>query len=496
LVVEPNLIPGFEILGRLASGGIAQVFRARRQSDGLEVALKVTSLAELDPEFRPVERFLREGSILERLNHPTLPRLHGYGVTTEAFGWMALELVKGRPLAQYRGVPIIELLPIFTQVAEALQVVAQEGVVHRDVAPDNVLVEERGARRQARLIDFGAAKDLFASGEAGSLTRHGAFLGKLAYASPEQLIGPPKGEQLDFRSDIYSLGMTMYELLSGRRAIEKETLTDVVDAHVRGVYAPLVIPEERGGPAPRLVALTLRMIARRREDRPASWEEVLAELWRAREEVSPLSDALARKRAAVLEAGGALPAEPQPVPRGGLAREELVGRVVLWIGGFAFLVTVAFAIWYVRAHRPARVAVEAVVPPPTAAAAPAVAPPPPTAVTHRPPAPEATLPPARVRAPAARPAARSGPARAASAPEEPRGVLEVAPFPGGELEEVRNESGRVVGARHPLPARLTLPPGRYRLRLASRSMDCVRTLDVVVEAGRTASVRESCIEVK
>ncbi|HKC25852.1 MAG TPA: serine/threonine-protein kinase, partial [Thermoanaerobaculia bacterium] len=359
MAVDPRLIPGFEIVGRLASGGVAQVFRARRESDDVLVALKVTSLGQIDPEFHPIERFVREARLLERINHPALPHLHGYGVTPDGLGWMALELVQGRPLSEYRGRPADELVPIFIQVAEALQTVAQEGIVHRDVAPDNVLVEERGARRQARLIDFGAAKDLIA-GDVGALTRHGAFLGKLAYASPEQLVGAPKGESLDFRSDIYSLGMTMYELLAGRPAVEAQGLSEIVDAHLKGGFAPLVVPPERGGPAARLVQLVGRMTARRREDRPTSWEEVLAELWRSREEVSPLAGALAKKRS---DAGLAPepPPPPPPLPPGpeevaAVAREVVIGRIVLVVGGLAFFGALAFAIVYVRSQRPAVVA--------------------------------------------------------------------------------------------------------------------------------------------
>jgi serine/threonine-protein kinase len=496
LAVDPHLIPGFEILGRLASGGVAQVFRARRQSDGLVVALKVTSLADMDPEFRPVERFTREGEILERLNHPALPRIYGFGVTDEQLGWMALELVTGSPLADYRARHAAELLPIFIQIAEALQTVAQEGIVHRDVAPDNVLVEERGARRQARLIDFGAAKDLLA-GDAGALTRHGAFLGKLAYASPEQLVGAPPGEQLDFRSDIYSLGMTMYELLTGRPPIAEQGLTQIVDAHLKGRFEPISVPPESGGPATRLVALVTRMTARRRDDRPGSWEEVLAELWRSREEVSPLADALARKRSDA----GLAPEPPRPPsvyvsPETGraLSREVLVGRIVLAIGATAFLGSLTFALVYVLRHRPRRV-VETVHTEvaPAATRAPVVAAPSPGPSSAPPtrPAPRATTRPK----PTARPTAVKPTPRAAPAAEA-KGTLDVTLLPSGDLEEVTEESGRVVASRQKLPLKLDVPAGRYRVRISSAALECVKAVNVLVRPGRTTVVRETCVEIK
>ena len=99
--VRPNLVGGYTILERLGRGGLSGVFRALRDSDGLEVALKITSLADLDPEFRPQERFEREAELLGRLSHAALPRFHDWGVTLDGYGWLAMELVRGVPLSQF-----------------------------------------------------------------------------------------------------------------------------------------------------------------------------------------------------------------------------------------------------------------------------------------------------------------------------------------------------------------------------------------------------------
>lgn len=515
MVLDPHLIPGFEILGRLASGGVAEVFRARRERDGLEVALKVMSLADIDPEFHPAERFHREGELLERLNHSSLPRLYEHGVTEGELGWLALELVRGRPLSEYAGAPVIDVIPLFIQIAEGLQAVAQEGIVHRDISPDNVLVEERHGRLHARLIDFGIAKDLLAGGSNGDLTRHGAFIGKLAYASPEQLMGLPRGETLDFRSDLYSAGMTFYEVLSGRRAIEGENLPELVDAHMKASFPPLVLSSGSGVAAPRLVALVSRMIARHREQRPQSWEQVLAELWRAREEVSPLAETLARKRAERpgSEAIERADAESMTAPvRARLSREALTGRIVLWAGAFAFAGSVLFAFWFLRRDRVRASTSEIALPrqttlstqPPSKSVeptrpAPPTPPPPPT---HSPKqtAPERTRVTSAV--PASRPSPRGGTRdrvtqATASVPKPPgRGILELALSPAGELDELRDEAGRSAGSRQPLPARLELAPGRYTVRLVARGLDCARSVSVIVKAGRTTAVNENCIEVK
>lgn len=504
MVQNSGLIPGFEILERLGSGGVAAVFRARRLSDSQEVALKVTSLGDLDPEFRPVERFQREGQLLSRLNHPTLPRVFGYGVTDENLGWLALELVKGEPLSSFAGRPVAELLPIFVKVAECLEAITQEGIVHRDISPDNILVEDRFGRPHPRLIDFGVAKDLFAEGEDGNLTRHGAFLGKLVYASPEQLLGLPKGQTIDFRSDVYSLGLVFHELLTGEPPIKGESLPAIMDAHLKGFLPPIVLPPERGGPALRLVQLVARMTAKRRDDRPASWEEVLAELWRSREEVSPLAATLARRRIAPSPddtSGGARPARPEPEPLRGEAASPLrrvtLGQVVLAIGAVAFACAVAFAIFVVRAQMARRAALAggtapvetpapaaaSPVPAPTAPASPASA----AAAPTRRPGPTATRGAAHATP---TPSARPAPVGAAN------GVLEVSLLPSGELVEVTDSVGTPLVGRRSLPSRLELPPGRYKVRVASAALDCERSVTVTLRAGRTTTVRESCIEVK
>ena len=478
VISRPNLVPGFTIVEHLGSGGLSGVFRALRDVDGLEVALKVTSLADLDPEFRPQERFEREAELLARLSHPALPRLHDWGVTLEGYGWLALELVRGVPLSHFALRPAWELIPILIPVAEALAAVARAGIVHRDVAPDNVLVSAEDGRFSPKLIDFGVAKDLFASEGAGDLTQHGAFLGKLVYAPPEQLLGLPKGQTLDFRADVYSFGLTAWELFSGRPAVSGTNLPDVINAHLARSWPKLAVPHDRGGPAPRLVDLVERMTARRREDRPSSWEEIVAALWQALDEVRPVARELAERRAELSPFGDVPPPEavhdtngasaPFPeagVPRGEVApslepaarllsRELLLGRVVLLFGIAAFVGALAFALHVVVS-----------------------APEPPA---------ESGL-------------AASGPPAAAARPERPEGGgasgrLLVALVPGGVLEEVVDAAGRRVAGPEPLPAQLDLPAGRYRARLAHSSSGCSMTVTFEVRPGATTRVLESCLD--
>ena len=479
MIVRPNLIPGYTIVERLGTGGLSGVFRALRDGDGLEVALKVTSLADLDPEFRPQERFEREAELLARLSHPSLPRFHDWGVTLEGFGWIALELVRGVPLSHFALRPAWELIPILIPVAEALAAVARAGIVHRDVAPDNVLVAAEGGRFVPKLIDFGVAKDLFAADAAG-LTQHGAFLGKLLYAPPEQLLGLPKGQTLDFRADVYSFGLMTWELFSGRPAISASTLPDVVKAHLAHAWPKLAIPTARGGPAPRLVALIEKMTSRRREDRPSSWEEIVAALWQALDEARPVARELAEKRAELAPFGDAPPRDAAHDTNGGdapfpeadaprveevpslepaaqlLSRELLFGRIVPLLGVAAFVGALAFAL---------HVVVSAPEPPSAVGA-----PPPPSASVSEPPAP-----------------ARSG-------SEPPTGRLLVALVPEGFLEEVTGLSGHRVAGPEPLPAALTLPAGSYRGVLSHAAGGCAITVTFEIRPGKTTRVLESCLD--
>lgn len=455
--VRPNLVGGYTIVERLGRGGLSGVFRALRDSDGLEVALKITSLADLDPEFRPQERFEREAELLARLSHPALPRFHDWGVTLDGYGWLAIELVRGVPLSQFALRPAWELIPILIPVAEALAAVARAGIVHRDVAPDNVLVALENGRFAPKVIDFGVAKDLLVSAAAGHLTQHGAFLGKLTYAPPEQLLGLPKGQSLDFRADVYSFGLTVWELFAGRTAVSGQTLPEVVNAHLARSWPPLSIPAARGGPAPTLVDLVERMTARRREDRPGSWEEIVATLWKALDEVRPVEQELAEKRAAVAPAGAeAVPAGEKSVapalePAARLlSRELLLGRAVLLFGIAAFVGALAFAV-HVVVSAPA---------PPAASSLQAAA------ARRLPPAP---------------------------APNEP-GRLLVALVPGGVLEELVDASGRAVPVSPELPADLALPAGRYRARLAHAASGCAMTVSFDIRPGETTRVLESCAE--
>jgi len=204
----------YELIRLLGAGGMAEVWLARR-ADGAftrEVALKLPMLTRLQAGLEA--RFARERDILASLEHPHIARLYDAGVGAEGLPYLSMEYVQGEPLTDWcdahrLGIP--ERLRLFLQVLEAVQYAHEKHVIHRDLKPSNILVTESG---QARLLDFGVARLLEA--EKTDQTELTSVYGRALtpdYASPELLRGDP----IDARSDLYSLGVLLYELLSGTR---------------------------------------------------------------------------------------------------------------------------------------------------------------------------------------------------------------------------------------------------------------------------------------
>jgi serine/threonine protein kinase/TolB-like protein/Tfp pilus assembly protein PilF len=204
----------YELIRRLGAGGMAEVWLARR-ADGAfkrEVALKLPMLARAQAGLEA--RFARERDILASLEHPYIARLYDAGVDPQGLPYLAMEYVQGAPLTDWcdshrLGIP--ERLGLFLQVLEAVQYAHEKKVIHRDLKPSNILVTESG---QVRLLDFGVARLLEAeeTDQPALTSVYGRALTP-DYASPELLRGDP----IDARSDLYSLGVLLYELLTGTR---------------------------------------------------------------------------------------------------------------------------------------------------------------------------------------------------------------------------------------------------------------------------------------
>lgn len=201
----------YALMRLLGSGGMAQVWLARR-ADGAfkrEVALKLPALTHVRGEIE--ERFVRERDILASLEHPRIARFYDAGVDVNGLPYLALEYVPGKPLTEWcdaNRLPISSRLKLYLQVLDAVQYAHEKQIVHRDLKPSNILVNDSG---EVRLLDFGVAKLLEEDIRHSQLTlAYGRAL-TADYASPELLRGDP----IDVRSDVYSLGVVLYELLTG-----------------------------------------------------------------------------------------------------------------------------------------------------------------------------------------------------------------------------------------------------------------------------------------
>ncbi len=226
----------YEILDAIGAGGMGEVYRARDTRLGRDVALKTLPSAFTSDTDR-LARFKREAQILAALNHPHIAAIHGL---EEADGchFLVLELAEGETLAARldRGpLPMDEALAVARQVADALEAAHEKGIVHRDLKPANIALSADGV---VKVLDFGLAKAVEGVGTADvaisptitfAATHAGVILGTAPYMSPEQA----KGRAADKRSDVWSFGCVLYEMLTARRAFEGEDVTETIAAVVR-----------------------------------------------------------------------------------------------------------------------------------------------------------------------------------------------------------------------------------------------------------------------
>lgn len=261
-------IAGCTIIDVLGHGGMGRVYRAEHEGLGKEVAVKVLN-ASLVMNSTFVERFLREARAAAQLDHPNVVRILNAG---EEGGrhFIVMEMVSGENLrlrlARDQRLDRAEALRIVTGVAHALAAAHELGLVHRDIKPDNIMIDENGA---IKVADFGLARQVAGGGD---ITGEGMACGTPPYMSPEQI----GGQAVDGRSDLYSLGIVLYECMSGRRPFNAQDLLGWLACHTQLEPEPLRryvqdLPEE-------IEALVTRLLTKRPEGRYADARELLTDL--------------------------------------------------------------------------------------------------------------------------------------------------------------------------------------------------------------------------
>ena len=236
--LEGRIIAGrYEVLERVGVGGMGTVYRAYQASMDREVALKVLSRALTDDE-QNVKRFHQEAKAASRLRHPNTITLHDFGQTEDGILFIAMEFLEGRPLDGVLGdgpLDPVRAIRIMAQVCRSLHEAHKAGIIHRDLKPDNVyLTELEGEADFVKVLDFGVAKLKESSKEAGTLTQAGMIFGTPRYMSPEQ----SQSQDLDARSDLYSMGVILYELLTGHPPFDADNPVAILIQHVHEAPPP------------------------------------------------------------------------------------------------------------------------------------------------------------------------------------------------------------------------------------------------------------------
>ena len=242
LAVGTKLGP-YEIVAQLGAGGMGEVYRARDTRLERTVAIKILP-AQFSADPVRKQRFEREAKTISSLNHPNICTLHDIG-SQDGVDYLVMECVEGETLAKRleKGpLPFEQALKFGAQIANALDKAHRSGVVHRDLKPGNIMLTPTGAK----LLDFGLAKPALPLASVATLTaavtqyspmtEQGAIVGTFQYMSPEQV----EGKEVDGRSDIFSLGAVLYEMVTGRRAFEGKSQLSVASAILEKEPAPII----------------------------------------------------------------------------------------------------------------------------------------------------------------------------------------------------------------------------------------------------------------
>ena len=283
-----RLIAGrFQIIRKIGSGGMGEVFVAEQQPMGRRVALKVLR-SSLSDDAQHVERFKREAQAASRLTHPNTITVHDFGQGQDGTVFLAMEMLEGQTLAEViesgGALEPARVVRIMSQVCGSLGEAHEQGMVHRDLKPENIFLANRAGKTDfVKVLDFGIVKVLQddAGGKLQTLTQAGAIFGTPQYMSPEQI----KGGDVDARSDIYALGIIVYQMLSGHLPFAASTAVEMLTKHLSEQPPPMTVRsadlKADLATMSRLESVALRALAKNRDGRQSSAKAFQDELEQA-----------------------------------------------------------------------------------------------------------------------------------------------------------------------------------------------------------------------
>ncbi|HEX4516541.1 MAG TPA: serine/threonine-protein kinase, partial [Polyangiaceae bacterium] len=291
-LIGRTLPGGFVILELIGVGGMGRVYRAEQTNLGRTVAVKIVH-PHLAGEENAVARFITEARAASRLNHPNSVAVIDFGKTNDGQLYLVMEYLRGKDLARVAyeegPLPFRRVVDVLRQTLAALAEAHHFDIIHRDLKPENIILEPvRGGGDFVKVVDFGLAKMQVEKSQP-SITSPGIVCGTPEYMSPEQ----GRGDPLDPRSDLYAVGVILYQLLTGRLPFEAETPTQVVLMHLsKAPPDPNTVAPERMIPKP-LVAIAMKALSKEAKDRAQNAEEFAISL----------GDAMAKIEAAARETG-------------------------------------------------------------------------------------------------------------------------------------------------------------------------------------------------
>ncbi len=248
---------------KIGDGGMGAVYRARRLHIGDMVAVKILN-SDRSADSRSIERFHREAKVGASLRHPNAVAVYDFGVSQDKLIYLVMELAEGKDLRsviiQTGQISQIDAADIISQVCAVLNEAHRQNVVHRDLKPENILVSSTPTGQRVKVLDFGVAA--LRNAGVDKLTQAGSIVGTPHYMSPEQLMG----EEVDGRSDIYSLGIILYEMLSGTVPFDSKTPTAIAVQQVNNT--PPSLRKLNPNVPPKVEAVVMRALKKRPEERP------------------------------------------------------------------------------------------------------------------------------------------------------------------------------------------------------------------------------------